>query len=360
MNRSLLAAVLAAALAPGLGCLSYNDPCQPLVANPDARARHSGRGRVPGPALRPARQPRPGADGRRRLLHAEDDSQARAELGIVNGGAIRAEGLCITRTSLPKGPLTDGVFREVLLFENRSGHGERHREATGGHDRALGERPHPRRGSPSPPRLAASCTCPRAPRCVWTVSAPGASASCRADAWAATGAAAARTDVVARYRVATPSFLLEGGDGYGPIFANASAIPRATRCAPASWVAWTQHRGGLHEGEPTRRRRGPSRSRRRIVFENCAMPPGPRAEGRCGQSPLGLGLAVGGRGGHRSRGRHGATAAGLGGGDSTSLTDGILRMSPRATFQACWTIQDSERSWRVASRWISSSMSSGK
>ncbi|ABF89627.1 hypothetical protein MXAN_4363 [Myxococcus xanthus DK 1622] len=56
----------------------------------------------------------------------------------------------------------------------------------------------------------------------------------------------------------------------------------------------------------------------------------------------------------------GAGAAGRGGGLSTSLTDGIFRMSPRATFHACWTIQDSERSCLVASRWISSSMSSGK
>jgi hypothetical protein len=36
MSRSLLTALLAAALAPAFGCVAYNDPCQPLVDNPDA------------------------------------------------------------------------------------------------------------------------------------------------------------------------------------------------------------------------------------------------------------------------------------------------------------------------------------
>src|SRR6266542_2985205 len=35
-------------------------------------------------------------------------------------------------------------------------------------------------------------------------------------------------------------------------------------------------------------------------------------------------------------------------------------ISPRAILQACWTIQESERSCRLASAWISFSMSSGK
>ena len=36
MNRPLLTALLAAVLSPGLGCLAYNDPCQPLVPDPDS------------------------------------------------------------------------------------------------------------------------------------------------------------------------------------------------------------------------------------------------------------------------------------------------------------------------------------
>src|SRR5213078_1242035 len=43
-----------------------------------------------------------------------------------------------------------------------------------------------------------------------------------------------------------------------------------------------------------------------------------------------------------------------------SLTDGYFMISLRAIFQAFWTIQDSDRSCRVASSWISLSMSSGK
>ena len=36
MNRLLLICLLAVALTPGLGCLAYNDPCQPLVPDPNA------------------------------------------------------------------------------------------------------------------------------------------------------------------------------------------------------------------------------------------------------------------------------------------------------------------------------------
>lgn len=43
-----------------------------------------------------------------------------------------------------------------------------------------------------------------------------------------------------------------------------------------------------------------------------------------------------------------------------SLTDGYFMISLRAIFQAFCTIQDSDRSWRAASSWISLSMSSGK
>src|SRR5678816_810272 len=43
-----------------------------------------------------------------------------------------------------------------------------------------------------------------------------------------------------------------------------------------------------------------------------------------------------------------------------SLTDGYFMISFRAIFQAFWTIHDRDRSCRVASSWISLSMSSGK
>src|SRR5262245_34070276 len=43
-----------------------------------------------------------------------------------------------------------------------------------------------------------------------------------------------------------------------------------------------------------------------------------------------------------------------------SFTEGYFMISFRAIFQAFWTIHDSDRSCRVASSWISLSMSSGK
>src|SRR5690606_15074713 len=45
---------------------------------------------------------------------------------------------------------------------------------------------------------------------------------------------------------------------------------------------------------------------------------------------------------------------------SRSFTDGNFMISFRASFQAFWTIQESERSCRAASCWISLSISSGK
>ncbi|HEY0094775.1 MAG TPA: 5'-nucleotidase C-terminal domain-containing protein, partial [Archangium sp.] len=118
MSRTLTAALLAVALAPGLGCLQYNDPCQPLVDDPESTvgylaedvfldrpyARHDNNalGQLAADAFR----------------HAEDGSKAPAELGVINGGSLRAEGLCVTRTVIPRGPLKNGLLHEVLLFEN--------------------------------------------------------------------------------------------------------------------------------------------------------------------------------------------------------------------------------------------------
>jgi 2',3'-cyclic-nucleotide 2'-phosphodiesterase (5'-nucleotidase family) len=40
------------------------------------------------------------------------------DFAVVNGGSIRAEGLCVTRNIVKEGPLSNGVLHEIMLFEN--------------------------------------------------------------------------------------------------------------------------------------------------------------------------------------------------------------------------------------------------
>jgi 2',3'-cyclic-nucleotide 2'-phosphodiesterase (5'-nucleotidase family) len=222
MRRSLTAAVLAVVLAPGLGCLQYNDPCQPLVDDPDSVvgyladdvfldkpfARHDNHalGQLAADAFR----------------HAEDGSKAPAELGIVNGGALRAEGLCFTRTVLPKGPLKNGPLHEVLLFENAVvtvdlteqqlvAMLEHSVEALSPEGQPIvspsGAFLHVSQGT----KVSVDCARAKGQRVVALkvndriVPLP------------------ARADASPRYRVAMPDFLLQGGDGYGTIFKDAGS-----------------------------------------------------------------------------------------------------------------------------------------
>ena len=96
------------------GCTTYNTDCTGLVENPEeeigylaedvplerAFARHANNalGQLAADAM----------------LDALDGT----ELGVFNGGAIRDEGVCVTRERLPRGELTRGELHEVLLFSN--------------------------------------------------------------------------------------------------------------------------------------------------------------------------------------------------------------------------------------------------
>jgi 2',3'-cyclic-nucleotide 2'-phosphodiesterase (5'-nucleotidase family) len=110
-----LALIAACALS---GCVAYNDPCQPLVDDPNKRiayltqevwndkpnTRHTNN------ALGQA-----AADA---FVDVFKDSSSPADFGVINGGSLRAEGLCVTRNILPKGGLTNGTLYEILLFAN--------------------------------------------------------------------------------------------------------------------------------------------------------------------------------------------------------------------------------------------------
>lgn len=103
------------------GCVAYNEQCQALVDNPTEKVA------TLGAELwldRPNSRHAPNALGQA-VADAFVDvfamSSKPADFGVVNGGSLRAEGLCgTTRNIIPVNAtgLTNGVLHEILLFEN--------------------------------------------------------------------------------------------------------------------------------------------------------------------------------------------------------------------------------------------------
>jgi 5'-nucleotidase / UDP-sugar diphosphatase len=267
-------ALLVLALLPGVGCLAYNDQCQPLIADPDTvlgflgndvyldriYTRHDNHalGQLAASALR----------------HAEDGSKAPAELGVVNGGSLRAEGLCATRTSIPKGPLKNGLLHEVLLFENSVVTVDlTEKQVVDMFERSASGLFPAGQSIISPTgaflqvsdgvSLTVDCSRAAGQRVVGlkvnerTVPLP------------------ARTDASIRYRVAMSGYLAGGGDGYGAIFKDAAsdvsrnpvvaagAEGRATDVNLTEAYMRTNH---ASEAQALR-------EEGRIVFVKCARPP---------------------------------------------------------------------------------------
>ncbi|MBX7102009.1 MAG: 5'-nucleotidase C-terminal domain-containing protein [Myxococcaceae bacterium] len=115
--RPLALAVLTGVAAQG--CVAYNEQCTALVENPTERiafiaqdiyldrpnARHAANalGQVVADAF----------------VDAFSTTSAPADLAVLNGGALRSEGICgQSRTTLRKGSLTNGGLHEIMLFEN--------------------------------------------------------------------------------------------------------------------------------------------------------------------------------------------------------------------------------------------------
>ncbi len=270
MLRSLLIALLA----PVLGCVAYNDPCQPLVDNPDAIIGYLGEDVL---LERPYARNDNNAFGQLAadaLRHAEDDSTAPAELGLINGGAIRAEGLCVTRSSVRKGPMKEGLLYEIFLFQNQVvtvdlteqqlvGMMEHSAEGLSATGQAISTPPgaflHLSEGS----TLRVDCERPRGQR-VLELTVNGRRVTLPA-----------RTDPAIRYRVALSSFILDGGDGYGAILGNAgkdaSRNPVTSRKNGGSDVNITA--AYMRATYPSEAK--PLREAPRVVFQNCALPPRP-------------------------------------------------------------------------------------
>lgn len=273
MSRTLTAAILAVALAPGLGCLEYNDQCRPLVDDPEAIVGYLGEDVfLDKPYARHDNQAlgQLAADA---FLHAEDGSKAPAELGIINGGALRAEGLCVTRTVLPKGPLKNGLLHEVLLFENAVvtvdltekqlvDMFEHSVEGLSLEGQPILQPPGAFLQVSEGTTLRVDCSHAPGNRVV------GLTVNER------TVPLPPRADTSVRYRVAMPDFLLQGGDGYGTIFKDAASdVSRNPVTATTSEGKATDAR----LTEAYMRARHPTDAQAlheeaRVVFINCARP----------------------------------------------------------------------------------------
>lgn len=275
MNRPLITALLAAVLSPGLGCLAYNDPCQPLVPEPESVLGYLGEDvYLDKPFARHANNAlgQLAADS---YQHAEDDSQAPAQLGIVNGGSIRAEGLCVVRTMLPKGPLTNGVLHEVLLFENQVVTVNlTEKEVVDMFERSAGllvpsSQPIANPGGgflhvSESVTLRVDCEYPVGQRVrelkIGTTTVP----------------LPPRTDPSRQYRVAMPSFLIDGGDGYGAIFGNAGRDPSRNPSQSRKLGGVDSNIAAGYMRTAYASEAAPLREAQRIIFENCAQPTRPR------------------------------------------------------------------------------------
>ncbi|MFL5350018.1 MAG: 5'-nucleotidase C-terminal domain-containing protein [Hyalangium sp.] len=274
MNRLLLMALVAVALAPGLGCLAYNDPCQPLVPDPNAVLGYLGEdvyldkpyARHDNNAL--------GQLAADAYQHAEDDSSAPAALGIVNGGSIRAEGLCITRTMLPKGPLTDGVLHEVFLFENQVVTVDlTEKELVDMFEHSVESLSPSGQPISSPPgsflhvsesiSMRVDCEYPRGQRVkalkVGSTVVP----------------LPPRTDPTIRYRVGMISYLINGGDNYGPIFGNAGKDAARNPVQSRKLGGVDSNIVGEYMRTAYSSEAHPLREAQRIQLDNCALPPRP-------------------------------------------------------------------------------------
>lgn len=120
--RRLLCLFALAALS--FGCVAYNDQCKPLVENPDEKiarlgeviymdrpnTRHAnnGIGQVVADSFVDVFAPGQAAAG-----------TPPADFAVVNGGSLRAEGVCVTRNVLGNNlEVTRGLLSEILLFAN--------------------------------------------------------------------------------------------------------------------------------------------------------------------------------------------------------------------------------------------------
>lgn len=118
---SLRAWWFSAVMAMAPGCVAYNEQCVAPIDAPNERVAFVAQGTqifLDRPNTRHGANAlgQAAADA---FVDAFSSTAAPAQLGLLNGGALRGEGICgASRSILREGPLTNGVLHEIILFEN--------------------------------------------------------------------------------------------------------------------------------------------------------------------------------------------------------------------------------------------------
>jgi 2',3'-cyclic-nucleotide 2'-phosphodiesterase (5'-nucleotidase family) len=110
---------IAAAFALSSGCVAYNDQCKPLVDNPDERIAKLGEViYMDRPNTRHANNGM-GQVFAESFVDVFSNTGQPADFAVLNGGSLRAEGVCVTRNVLGNNlDVTRGLVSEILLFAN--------------------------------------------------------------------------------------------------------------------------------------------------------------------------------------------------------------------------------------------------
>ncbi len=276
MRRLLCSCLLTGVLVGATGCIQYNDPCQPLVPDPDAVVGYLGQDILLDRIYARHDNHAIGQLAADALRHAEDRSKAPAELGVVNGGSLRSEGLCITRTVLPKGPLESGTLHEVLLFENTVVTVDLTEKQLVDMFEHSVEALLPE-GQPILYPSGAFLQVSEGTTLTVDCSRPAGSRVLELKVNERTVALPPRTDASIRYRVAMVGYLLGGGDGYNSIFKDAASdLSRNPVTASAAEGKATD--ANLTETYMRTRYRTESpglREANRVTFVHCARPTRP-------------------------------------------------------------------------------------
>lgn len=248
--RRLLACLLLA------GCQSFNDECTALVSMPEApvvtldgevfldrpNARHDNNALGQG-----------AADAFADVM--------RADLGVLNSGSLRSEGLCGVTRNIVRGVITDQVLHEILLFENTIVA----TDLNGSEVKAMFEHSAARLFPASQAIVSPSGQLLQVSKAVKLTVDCARPVGNRITALTVNGQLVMTTDTVKTYRVALSSFLLGGGDGF--------MLPRRN-------VEQAQKLGGIDSNIASEYLKqtyvGKTLTKEpRVTFTGCAVPPRP-------------------------------------------------------------------------------------
>lgn len=276
--RSLAILSVAAMAVPGAtGCIAFNDDCQTFISEPKEVIGYLAEEVfIDKPNARHA----PNAIGQMAadaFLHSQDSSSSPAEVAVINGGGIRAEGICVTRNIVPAGALKRGVLHEILPFDNQvltldvTG-----RQLFGVVESSVSVLSREGEAIADPPgnfldiaggTMEVDCSKPGGPSCI-------IGSTCRVTKLTVGTRDVLASSLDAKYRLAITDFLVNLGAGVREYLRGLDSNPAANP-ASASKVDSDLAEDYMRAHYNFSVERGLRLDRQRTVLLNCAVPPKP-------------------------------------------------------------------------------------